>query len=56
MRANEEDGFFVGRSQIAVAVSVVIHRRQGQAGEEVHAPVGTSFAIFQSVVVRGDKF
>ena len=56
MRANEKDAFLVGRSDTDGAVAMVLRRRYGKAGQEVGVPVGTSFAIFQSVVVRSEEF
>ena len=56
MRANEGDPFFFGRSWTAEATAVELCRRQRQAGEEIGVLVGTAFAIFQGVVVRGEEF
>ena len=50
---DEEDALFIGRSKATGATAVELRRRQREAGEEIGAPVGTAFAIFQSVVVRG---
>ena len=56
MRADEEDVFFVGRSKTAATTAVDLRRRRRQAGVEVAVPVGTAFAIFQSVIVCGEEF
>ena len=56
VRADEEGAFFVGRSKIAGATAVELRRRQRQAGGKNGVPVGTAFAIFQGVIVRGKEF
>ena len=56
MRADEEDAFFVERSKASGTAAVELCRRQKQAGEKIGVPIGTVFAIFQDVVVRGQEF
>ena len=48
MRADEKDAFFVGRNEIAGACGRALSQARAGGGE-VGVPVGTAFAIFQSV-------
>ena len=53
MRADEEGVFFIGRSKAAGTAAVELRRRQRQAGEKIGVIVGTGFALFKGVFVRG---
>ena len=44
---------FVGRSKTTGALVVEPRRRQREAGDKIGVVVGTAFAIFQGIVVRG---
>ena len=46
----------VGRSRAAETTAVELRRRQMQAGEKISVPVGTAFAVFEGVAVRGQEF
>ena len=53
MRVDKEDAFSVGRSKAAGTAAVELRRRQRQAGEKIGVIVGTGFALFKGVFVRG---